>query len=199
MISSRLCGWCTSICCGSFSPRTPSEQRQRLGRLAASLDDAVHAQLLVGVVLADLPAAGTAHDDLVVLPPRVVLDLREHFAGVMRVDGLLGRPEDGRVDAGGERHAQRIVRRNGDDARIRADELVEIVRVATDDVVGLEAAQQRGLEHAHTGGHVFGRTIGVVFDVAPLRILAIQNAFEPHRQRSHAHLNEVPGVIDRLR
>jgi hypothetical protein len=35
-----------------------------------------------------------------------------------------------------------------------------------------------------------------VFDGAPLGVFAIENAFEPDGQGRHAHLNEVPGVID---
>ena len=40
------------------------EQRHRVGRLAAALDDAVDAELVPGVGLRDLPAAGTADDHL---------------------------------------------------------------------------------------------------------------------------------------
>ncbi len=117
----------------------------------------------------------------------------------MRVDRLLGGPEDRRVDAGRKRHTERIVSGDSNDTGVRADELVEVVRVAADDVVGVEATEERGLEHTHSGGHVLGRPVRVVFDVSPLRILPIEDAFEPHRQRSHAHLNEIPGVIDGLR
>src|SRR5688500_1132941 len=59
------------------------EQRQRLGRFAPSFDDTVNAQFLIGVVLADLPAARAANYYVVLLPPGVVLDRREHLAGVV--------------------------------------------------------------------------------------------------------------------
>ena len=141
-------------------------------------------------------------------PPTITLKLsryglaliaREHLARVVRVDRLLRRAEDRGVDAGGERHAERIVRGDRDDARVRADELVEVVRVAADDVVGADSARSSdGFEHADAGRHVARRAVVVVFDVAPLRILPVENALEPHRQRGHAHLNEVPGVVDDL-
>jgi len=37
-----------------------------------------------------------------------------------------------------------------------------------------------------------------VLDVAPFRILAIQNTLEPNGQRRHRHLDKVTGVIDGL-
>src|SRR5918996_5484464 len=99
----------------------------------------------------------------------------------MRVDWHLRRAEDRRVNTGREGYAERIVRRHGDDARAWTNELVEVVRETSDDVVALEFAQQRLLNDAHTGGHVPRRTVGVVFDVTPLRILSINDAFHPDR------------------
>jgi hypothetical protein len=32
-----------------------------------------------------------------------------------------------------------------------------------------------------------------------MRVLLVQDAFEPHRQRGHAHLDEIAGVVDDFR
>src|SRR6185503_20396183 len=93
---------------------------------------------------------------------------------------------------------ERVVRRDGYDPRARTNELVEVVREAGDYVVAPVFAQQRLLNDAHAGGHVLRRTIGVVFDVTPFRILSIDDAFHPDRYGRHRHLNEVTGVIDGL-
>ena len=106
--------------------------------------------------------------------------------------------EDRRVDARGERDAQRIVRRHADDPRVRPDELIEIRRVTADDVGGWESPQKGGFENADTRRHIARRPIVVVFDVPPSRILFIEDPFQPDRQRRHAHLDEVPRVIDDL-
>ena len=88
--------------------------------------------------------------------------------------------------------------RDGDDARVGADEFFEVGRIAAGDVVSRIVAQQRRFEHPHACRHVARRSVAVVFDVAPLGILLVENAFQPHRQRRHAHLNEVAGVVDDL-
>src|SRR5262249_28434164 len=73
------------------------------------------------------------------------------------------------------------------------------VRIARRDVVFGEGAQERLLEDADACGHVPRGAVGVVLDLTPLGILAVENALEPHGQRGHAHLDEVAGVIDCLR
>ena len=123
-----------------FTVERLSEKRQGSGRLAPPFDDRIHAQLREAVGLRNLPAARPAHDDFEIFPEGVVLDAREHLPGVEGIDGLSRRAEDGRIDAGGERHAERVVRRNGHHARVRPDEPVEIVRVTRDHVVGREFA-----------------------------------------------------------
>src|SRR6185503_7742163 len=103
----------------------------------------------VGVVLRDLPAARAANDHLEVRTVRARLDRQETFAGVVRIDWLLRGPEDRRVHTCSERDTQRVVRRHGNDAGIRADELVQVLGIAADDVRRREPAQQRLLEYAN--------------------------------------------------
>ena len=62
--------------------------------------------------------------------------------------------------------------------------------------VGRELAQQRRFHQPHAGRHEARRAIGVPFQVAPLGILLINDAFHPLRQRSKGHLDEITGVID---
>ena len=68
------------------------EQRQRLFRFAAPLDDAVDAEVVEHVVLRDLPAARSADDDLEVRAPRMRLDVA-NIARVVGVDRLLRDPK----------------------------------------------------------------------------------------------------------
>ena len=111
------------------------EQLQHVGRLAPSFDDAVDAQLVPGVGLRDLPAARAADDDLEVpADAGCALMASNSSHRVVRVDRLLRRPEDRRVDAGGEGDAERVVRRDGDDPRVGPDELVEVGGIAARDV-----------------------------------------------------------------
>ena len=84
--------------------------------------------------LGDLPAARAAHDDLEILAVRAGLDLLEHQPRVVGIDGLLARAEDRSVNARGERHAQRVVRGDRHHAGAWADELVQVVGIAGDDV-----------------------------------------------------------------
>ena len=37
--------------------------------------------------------------------------------------------------------------------------------------------------------------IVIVFQIAPTRIFLVENAFQPDRQGSHTHLNEVPALM----
>jgi len=117
----------------------------------------------------------------------------------MRINRLLCRPENRGVDSGREGDAKRVVRRHRDDARVGADELVEILRVAAHEVRRRKPPEQRLLEHAHAGRHISRAAIVVVLDIAPLRVLLVEDAFEPHRQRGHAHLNEIARVVDDFR
>src|SRR6185369_1065402 len=52
-----------------------SKQLERVSRLAASLDDAIDAQLVVQICLDDLPAAGAADDHFEVVAIRAGFDL----------------------------------------------------------------------------------------------------------------------------
>src|SRR5581483_8741626 len=97
-------------------------------RFAATFDDAVNAVFLVAVRLNDLPAARTADDDLEIAAKRTAFDRREQFLRVMRIDRLTRRSEDRGVDARRESHAQRVVSRERDDARIGADEFMNVLR-----------------------------------------------------------------------
>ena len=175
-----------------------AEDVQGAGGLGAPFDHAVDAKLFVGIGLGDLPPSGAADDHLVVRAVRVGLDRGEQQTRIVGVDGLFGGAEDRRVDAGGKRHTERVVRRHGDHSGVGPDELVDVVGETHRDVANAELADQRRLEHADAGRHVARRSVGVVLELAPLRILPVQHAFEPYRQRRHAHLDEVAGVIDDL-
>jgi hypothetical protein len=116
----------------------------------------------------------------------------------MRIDRHLRRAEDRSVDAGGEGHAQRVVRRDGHDARFGAYEFVQVVGVAADDVIRPEFSQQRGLDQARARRHVARRAVRVVFDLAPVRIFFGHPALHPDRHRGHSHLDEITGMVNRL-
>jgi hypothetical protein len=76
---------------------------------------------------------------------------------------------------------------------------VDVAGITGDHLFSPETAEQRSLQEAHAGWHVPGRTVVVIFEVAPSRILSIQHTLQPHRKRRHRHLNEKTGVIDDLR
>src|ERR1700741_1522464 len=66
-----------------FSRDRFSKQVESLGRLTASFDYAIDAQLFVSVGLNDLPAAGTPNDDFEITAVRAALDLCKQIPCVM--------------------------------------------------------------------------------------------------------------------
>ena len=134
-ISSRSFGCTTSTCFGRSSPASALSNSFRTSadslRPSTTQSTLSASQELV-CVICQPPEPPTM--TLKFLRLRVRLDGREQLHRVVRVDRLLRRPEDRRVDAGGKRHAQRVVCRDGDDARVGPDELVEVGGVAARDV-----------------------------------------------------------------
>jgi hypothetical protein len=90
------------------------------------------------------------------------------------------------------------VRRNRDDAGLRTDESIQIIRIAGDEIAGRMAAQERRFEHAQAGGHRPRAAVRVECDLTPARVFPVEDALEPHGQRGHAHLDEESGVVDRF-
>lgn len=117
----------------------------------------------------------------------------------MGIDGLARRAEDRGIHAGGKGDAERIVRRDADHARARADEFRQVVRVAADDVVSAHLPQQRGFHQPHPGRHKARRAVGVTLQFPPLRVLLVNHLLHLHRHRCQCHLDEVTRVIDGLR
>src|SRR5439155_9059890 len=107
----------------------------------------------------DLPAAGTADDNLEVPAIPAVPQLRKELAGIMRVDRLSRRTKDRGIDPGRERDPQRIVSRDADRPRSRPDESRKIVRVAGDHVLRREMPEQGGFEEADARRHVARRSV----------------------------------------
>src|SRR5205823_5890362 len=64
------------------------KQLQRVGRLRASFDDTVDAEVVPGVGLTDLPSAGAADDYLERVAMAMALDAREQLARVVRINRL---------------------------------------------------------------------------------------------------------------
>ena len=171
----------------------------RLVRLAAAIHHAVHAQVLEGVRLGNLPAARTAHDHLETRAVRAVLERLKQFPRVVRIDRFLRGAENRSVHAGGKRNSQRIVRRNTDDPRARPNELRQIVGITADHIFRGKLPQQGSFHQSHAGRHVAGGAILVTLHLPPLRILLVDHAFHLLRHRCQSHLDKVAGVVDRLR
>jgi len=53
----------------------------------------------------------------------------------VRVNGLLGASEHGSIDSSGEGDSQRIMSGDGNHLGLRTDELIQILRIANDDVL----------------------------------------------------------------
>ena len=106
------------------------KQIQRIGRFASTVNDAVDAKLVVQVSLDDLPTARSANDHFEIVSIIAALDLGKKFTRVMRVDRHLRRAEHGRINTCCKGHTKWIVRRDTHNTCPRADEFIEILRVA---------------------------------------------------------------------
>ena len=148
--------------------------------------------------LGDLPAARAAENHGEGLAVWVCLDPVEELAGIVRVDRLAGAAKDRRIHARGEGDAERVVGRERDDLRVRADELVDVVRIADDDALSTELIRHHPFEHTETGGCRLRGSILEPLDVSPLGVLLVHDPLHPDRDRGHTHLDEVPRVVDHL-
>ena len=83
----------------------------------------------------------------------------------MRVERQLVLAEDFCVDVGGVRDTQWIVRVNRQHPGLGTDKLIEIINVASDDVLFVVFSEQERFDHSQPIGDVLGATIrpGLVF------------------------------------
>src|SRR2546428_5183168 len=113
------------------------------GQLSLSVDEHVDAEFLDLTGVTDLPGARPAKNDRRVVPPK---------GGVLhdppkldRVHAFAGHRDHRVVRHGYVREAHRVHRRDPDDLRLRADELLEVVGVAANDVLPRKMPQEKGL------------------------------------------------------
>ena len=85
-----------------------------------------------------------------------MFDDLEKFSRVQRNEILAGNL---RIDIGGVRNAERIVRMNRQDLGLGPDKLFQILAVANDDVIFGVFAQQQRLDHAQAVRHILGAAI----------------------------------------
>ena len=90
------------------------------------------------------------------------------------------------------------MRRNANNTGTRADKFFEVFGIARNNVVALINTGQRFFDETYTSRHIFCRTVAVMFNLTPFRILTVNDRLHPYGDRRHRHLNKIPGVIDRL-